>query len=209
MPVRKALMLMPILATFMVLAVADTAWAHVEIAPGEVPPGDAREFVVEVPTELDVPTTEVRLVVPGGFEVTGVTPVPGWRGALEGGDVVWSGGEIPVDGAQEFAFVATVPGEAGEFAFAVIQTHADGTEVRWDGPPDSDEPAPVVTVAESGGASGGEHDARHGDDHGSGAVPPTGGMSPVVFFGALGACALGLVLALGASGLALARALRP
>ena len=85
------------LSTFLTLAAAGAAWAHVEISPQEVPSGAREEFVAEVPAELDVPTTEVRLEVPEGFEVTNVSSPSGWQGNLSGRSIVWSGGEISPD----------------------------------------------------------------------------------------------------------------
>lgn len=201
---RKPWLWTSILTVCMVLGVAGVAWAHVEISPGEVPAGQSQEFVAEVPTELDVPTTEVRLEVPQGFEVTEVPPTPGWEGAVEGSTITWSGGEIPVDEAQEFTFQATAPGEAGEFAWNATQTYQDGTVVEWAGAPDSNEPAPVVSVSESGATSGGEDEHQHGDE----TVPSTGGISPLLFFGAFGAGALVIVLGLVAVGVTLARTIR-
>ena len=73
-----------------------------EISPQEVPAGAThQEFVAEVPAELDNPTTEVRLEVPEGFEVTNVSSPSGWQGNLSGRSIVWSGGEISPDEIQE------------------------------------------------------------------------------------------------------------
>lgn len=185
------------------LAFAGAAWAHVEVSPGQVPAGTTETFTVEVPTEKEVPTTEVRLELPEGFEATGAEAPSDWQSEVRGNALVWTGGEIPVADSEEFSFEATVPEEAGSFALDAIQTYEDGSVVEWTGAADSEEPAPVLEVA-AGGQAGGEMDEpQHGDTHGSHAeeVPDTGGPSPSVL---LTLCAL----ALAASAATLSRTLR-
>jgi Domain of unkown function (DUF1775) len=65
-------------SSLLTLAVAGTSWAHVVVTPEEVGAEDYETFTVTVPTEKDIPTTEVRVEVPEGFTVSGVQPVPGW-----------------------------------------------------------------------------------------------------------------------------------
>lgn len=176
-----------LLGASLTLVLAGAAWAHVEVSPGRVPAGEAASFTVEVPTEKEVPTTEVRLELPAGFEATRADAPPGWQGEVRDGALVWSGGEIPVAEAGEFSFEATVPDEAGGFALDAIQTYADGSVVEWAGAPDSDLPAPTVEVAAGGQAAGETDGPQHGDEgHGSHAeeVPDTGGVSPAVLLGA-------------------------
>lgn len=185
------------------LAFAGAAWAHVEVSPGQVPAGTTETFTVEVPTEKEVPTTEVRLELPEGFEATGAEAPSGWQSEVRGNALVWTGGEIPVADSEEFSFEATVPEEAGSFALDAIQTYEDGSVVEWTGAADSEEPAPVLEVAASGQAGGEMDEPQHGDTHGSHAeeVPDTGGPSPSVL---LTLCAL----ALAASAATLSRTLR-
>lgn len=199
---RKTGLRVVFLSVFLTLALAGAALAHIEVSPGRVPAGATETFTVEVPTEKEVPTTEVRLELPEGFEATGAETPEGWQGEVRGNALVWTGGEIPVANSEEFAFEATVPEEAGSFALDAIQTYGDGSVVEWTGAADSEEPAPVVEVA-AGGQAGGEMDEpQHGDTHGSHEeVPDTGGPSPAIL---LGACAL----ALAASATLLARSIR-
>jgi uncharacterized protein YcnI len=187
----------------LVLAVAGTALAHAEISPSEVPAGASEEFTLEALQEKGVPTTEVRMEVPEGFEVTGVPPSGGWKGEVGGGAVVWSGGKAPQEGMGiDLAFEARTPEEAGDYAFRVIQTYEDGTVVRWDGAEDSDEPAAFVVVS-SGGSGGGASHEGHEHEHGDEAetLSDTGGLDPALL-GAAGA------LMLAAVGLALLRAVK-
>ena len=76
-------------------------------------------------------------------------------------------------------------GEAGEkLTFKALQTYEDGEVVRWIGPEDADEPAPVVTLtaADSGGghgAPGTSGDTSVSSDDAAGArEPATGAEAP-------------------------------
>lgn len=179
------------LCVLLTLVFAGAALAHVEVSPGRVPAGAAETFTVEVPTEKEVPTTEVRLELPEGFEAGGADAPSGWQGEVRGDALVWTGGEIPAADSEEFSFEATVSDEAGSFALEAAQTYRDGSVVEWDGAADSEEPAPVVEVAAGGQARDETEEPQHGDAHGSHdeEVPDTGGPSPAVL---LALCALAL-----------------
>ena len=56
------------------LASASQVSAHVSLSPKEAVVGYTT-FTVNVPTEKEIPTTEIRVVVPDGVEVHGVAPV--------------------------------------------------------------------------------------------------------------------------------------
>ena len=195
------------LCVFLTLVLAGAAWAHVEVSPGQVPAGATETFTIEVPTEKEIPTTEVRLELPEGFEAVGAGAPSGWQGEVQDNALVWTGGEIPAANSEEFSFEATVPGEDGSFRLNAIQTYQDGSVAEWTGAADSEEPAPTVEVTSSGGASGEMDGPQHGDEeHGDtpGAhdeVPDTGGPSPTAL---LALCAL----ALAGSATVLARTLR-
>ena len=163
---RKIVLRAVFVSALLTFALAGVALAHVEVSPGQVPAGATETFTVEVPTEKEVPTTEVRIELPEGFEATGAEAPAGWQGEVQGNALVWTGGEIPVAESEEFAFEATVPDEAGSFRLDAIQTYGDDSVVEWTGAADSEEPAPVVEVA-AGGQTGGEADEpQHGDEHG-------------------------------------------
>jgi uncharacterized protein YcnI len=89
------------------LALANPAAAHVVVSPEEVTAGEYETLTVSVPTEKEIPTTEIRVEVPEGFLLSGVQPVPGWEHAFEedGGivtAVTFSGGEIRPREFQQF-----------------------------------------------------------------------------------------------------------
>ena len=196
------------LSTCTMLAVSAPAWAHVVVSPEEVAAGDYATLTVSVPTEKEVPTTEIRVEVPEGFTVSGVQPVPGWDYEFEedGGlitSITWSGGEIGPREFQQFLVQAQAPEEPGEYPWRAIQTYGDGSVVEWTGPPDAEEPASVVKVVSSGTAGqdpeGREASSdREGTVAGSGTDPlaATGGTSPLVYVVlGVGSLTLGALLA--------------
>lgn len=165
------------------LTFSGAAWAHVEVAPGEVRSGSEETFTVDVVGEKEVPAVEVRVGIPPGFEVLDAPTTEGWESGTEDGALVWSGGEIGEDRAAQFAFEARTPEEAGEFSWNGFVTYEDGSVVEWTGAPDSEYPASVVRVLSSG--SGTSED-----------LPETGGMDAAALY----AVGIGvLVLAAGAA----------
>ena len=185
-----------LLSTCLMLATAGVAWAHVVVSPEEVPADSFQVLTVRVPTEKDIPTTEVRVEVPEGFTVSRVQPVPGWDYELEedGGVVraiTWSGGELGATEFQGFAIQARTPEETGEYAWRAFQTYEDGSVVEWIGPEDAEErgeePASVVEVVEGGIES---------DEPGVAAPGSSAGFTQVAAYGGLGLGVLALVVAL-------------
>jgi len=138
-----------------ILALAAPAQAHVVVSPEEVTAGDYETLTVSVPTEKEVPTTEIRVEVPEGFLLSGVQPVPGWEHAFEEDRgvvtaVTFSGGEIRPREFQQFLVQAQAPEEPGGYPWRATQTYEDGSTVEWTGAPDSEEPASVVEVVSGG-----------------------------------------------------------
>lgn len=189
-----------VLSTLLTLAVSETSWAHVVVTPEKVAAEDYETLTVTVPTEKDVPTTEVKVEVPDGFTVSGVQPVPGWDYEFQedGGvvtSVTWSGGEIGPREFQQFLLSAQAPEEAGEYPWRAFQTYEDGSVVEWTGPPDAEEPASVVEVTSAGGAEGhgGDEAGSHQETASASALPDSGGTNPLVY-GVIGVVVLGLVM---------------
>ena len=189
-----------LLAVSLLLGTASVAWAHVRVLPEEVPADSFEVLTVRVPTEREVPTTEVRVEVPEGFTVSGVEPVPGWDYDLEEdagavSAITWSGGEIGENEFQQFDVQARTPAEAGEYAWNAYQTYADGEVVEWTGQAESEEEASVVRVVESGSGEGG-HGAVGQEEPATESSVATGGFTQVAAYGGLGIGALALVVAL-------------
>src|SRR4028118_41054 len=102
------------------LALSAPAEAHVVVSPEEVTAGDYETLTVSVPTEREIPTTEIRVEVPEGFLLSGVQPVPGWEHAFEEDRGVvtaltFSGGEIRSREFQQFLVQAQAPEKPGEY----------------------------------------------------------------------------------------------
>jgi LPXTG-motif cell wall-anchored protein len=188
------------------LAVSGTAWAHVVVSPEEVTAGEYETLTVSVPTEKEIPTTEIRVEVPEGFLLSGVQPVPGWEHAFEEDRgvvtaVTFSGGEIRPREFQQFLMQAQAPEEPGGYPWKAAQTYEDGSVVEWTGAPDSEEPASVVEVV-----SGGSADARSSPEPSEASasqqaggeasvLADTGGTNPAVYavIGAAGLLASALL----------------
>jgi periplasmic copper chaperone A len=167
---RKLLLLVPAL----LLLVAAPAAAHVTIQPAEAPIGSFSRFVVRVPTERDDASTvkiEVRFP-PLAF--VSFQPKEGWKRTVNMrtldeplevfGDevtevidtVTWTGGNIGPGEFDEFGFSALTPEDEGSLEFPAIQTYSSGEVVRWIGPPDSEEPAPLLDAIDIGAEEGEE-----------------------------------------------------
>lgn len=174
------------------LALAAPAQAHVTVSPDEVTAGDYETLTVSVPTEKEVPTTEVRVEVPEGFLLSGVQPVPGWEHAFEEDRgvvtaVTFSGGEIGPREFQQFLVQAQAPEEPGGYPWRATQTYEDGSTAEWTGAPGSEEPASVVEVV-SGGPEKSESSPELSEGSASRqaggeaeVLADTGGTSPVVY----------------------------
>jgi uncharacterized protein YcnI len=162
-------------AALLLPAAAD---AHVTLQPSAVPADGFTRLDVRVPNERDdAATVKVDVQLPPGFAFVSYEPRPGWKVTVkrekledpievEGGfevdegvsQITWSGGRIGPGEFVDFGLSLRMPkGEAGDkLTFKALQTYEDGDVVRWIGPEDADEPAPVVTLtaASTGGGHG-------------------------------------------------------
>jgi uncharacterized protein YcnI len=154
------------------LAVPATAAAHVTLQPGSVTAGSFTKVDVRVPNERDNKgTIKVDLRLPDGFYFLSYQKVPGWKarvfkkkldapvdlGGFEVDErytrVVWKARKPKRDRIapgqfQDFALSVRVPdGAAGsQLAFRAFQTYQRGERVAWTGAPDSETPAPRLTL---------------------------------------------------------------
>jgi uncharacterized protein YcnI len=192
---RTTLFRVVVLGAFLTLAVTSVASAHVRVLPEEVPAGTYEVFTVRVPTEKDIPTTGVRVEVPGGFAISRVEPVSGWDYELEEEDgvvsaITWSGGEIGETEFQQFDIQGQTPQESGEYPWRAFQTYQDGSVVEWIAEEDAEEPASVVSVSEDG------PDDSAAQQAGSEASTGPGLITQIGAYGGLVLGALALVIAL-------------
>jgi periplasmic copper chaperone A len=211
----------PILLALLALAMPAAASAHVTLQPSEAAAGDYVVLDVRVPNERDdAATAKVDVQLPSGFIFASYQPVAGWsvdvKMAKLAKPIESHGEEITEqvsqmtwtadsdrDGIQpgqfqDFPISVQIPGEAGDaLTFKALQTYDDGETVRWIGAPDSDQPAPQVTVTEGG-------DDHHAAASEASESEDSDGASKGLAFAALALGALGLL----AGGAALARARR-
>jgi uncharacterized protein YcnI len=159
------------------LLFASVAAAHVTLNPNEWEAGGFARFAVRVPNEREnADTIEVTVRFPQSIISASFQPMPGWERSIEMepldqpveeegeqitehiASVTWSGGKIAPGEFEEFGVSFRVPETPGEdLVFPSLQTYSNGEVVRWIGPPDSEEPAPIVTVL-PGRRSDGWHD---------------------------------------------------
>ena len=155
---------------------AGLAAAHVTITSPGATQGDEGVITFRVPTEKDVATTKVVVVMPTDTPLTDVlvSPKAGWNYSLtmaapakpltneEGNPVTqivsrvtWTatGGGIKPDEFDQFDILADPLPAAKQLTFKALQTYADGSVVSWiqepvAGAPEPDFPAPVLTLAD-------------------------------------------------------------
>jgi periplasmic copper chaperone A len=161
-----------IVAAVVALLVAPSvAAAHVTLQPPEWEAGGFARFDVRVPNERDnAATTEVSIKFPPDIIEARVKPTPGWEYEIEMAQldqpieeegeepitekvdtITWRGGRIEPGEFQEFPVSFQMPEEAPGtmISFPATQTYDSGEVVRWIGPEESDEPAPLVEVLEA------------------------------------------------------------
>jgi periplasmic copper chaperone A len=152
------------------LALPAGASAHVTLQPDAAPAGQFTRLDVRVPTERPVATKRVVLELPPGFVFASYQPVAGWKVRMATRELVepvktddgeidheisrvsWTAtsdaSAIPPGGFQDFGLAVRIPdGKVGaKLTFKALQAYADGKVVRWIGAPDSENPAPQVTL---------------------------------------------------------------
>ena len=140
------------LAGVVIAAVPSTAWAHpVFVGSGSVPADSDQKLVFHVPEEKgpDIHNTKIVFAVPAGFRVAGCDQKPKWECTVSGA----SGGRTAVtftrtsgnEKDEEFSFAVHTPGP-GDYPIPTNQSYSDNSTVRWNGPPESETPAPVLKV---------------------------------------------------------------
>lgn len=151
------------------LVLAAPAFAHVTVQPDEAGVGSFGRFVVRVPNErADAATTKVEVQFPETVTNVSFQPQDGWGRTVKMkrldepievfgeevtevvDSVTWSGGSIEPGEFDEFGFSIRTPDEAGELEFPALQTYEGGEVVRWIGSADSEEPAAMVDVIDTG-----------------------------------------------------------
>ena len=151
------------------LAAPVAAQGHVTLQPKQAPADSYTRMAVRVPNEEDAAaTTKVVVQMPPGFAGALYERVAGWRTAVATRKLVTPvktpDGELTEEVAR-ITFTATgrgiAPGQFQDFGlslhlpdkpagtkltFKALQTYSGGKVVRWIGAPETDRPAPQVTL---------------------------------------------------------------
>jgi uncharacterized protein YcnI len=129
--------------------------AHAIVAPSASRTGAYERYVLRVPNESDGPTIRVEIRFPTEVRVISFADVPGWalKTATDSTGratyAVWTG-SLPPERFVEFPFVAVNPTSPTRITWPVTQVYADGQIVNWSGPRDSERPASITEVSNSG-----------------------------------------------------------
>jgi uncharacterized protein YcnI len=135
-----------------VLAVgAPAAWGHAEFDQKSARPNAEQGFTLKVPEERGdkLHNTKVVLAVPNGWTATRCDAKASWNCTITPPSsgrrsvVTWTRSS---DGGDEVFRLSLRTGSAGRVPVPVHQTYSDGQTVRWDGPEDSENPAPVIEI---------------------------------------------------------------
>jgi uncharacterized protein YcnI len=126
----------------LVVALAATASAHVEVQPGQAVAGAPATFAFRVPNEKDnAATVALSVHFPTDRVITvDVPPKSGWTVQVTmAGDTVdtimWSGGRIEPGHAEYFSVsTGPLPTDVAELTFSADQTYSDGEVVAWSQP---------------------------------------------------------------------------
>lgn len=114
-------------------------FAQVDITPVTVTTKTHQLFTLTVPSEKDMSTTGVRVVLPDGIINVFPSVKTGWtlnvRKDGEGSKITeinWTEGNIPPDEEDTFSFSAQVPDKETTLVWKVYQTYQNGDVTSWD-----------------------------------------------------------------------------
>ncbi len=140
------------LAAALLLSVAGAhATVRTETGLTESAAGKSETYRLNVPTEKEIATTQIRLVVPAGVVISRFQVTPGFTRTVKKDanglvtEIVWTGRVAPMEYAR-FFFQAKNPATAGEVVWKIYQTYSDGSVVAWDDTNPAEGPASRTTV---------------------------------------------------------------
>jgi len=112
-------------------------FAHVIVKPSSAGIGSFQTFDVGVPSEKDMSTIELKLLIPKGLSEITPNVKPGWSVSVVKSDdtvteIDWTGGEIPSGQRDDFYFSGQMPADVSTIQWKAYQTYADGSVVSWD-----------------------------------------------------------------------------
>src|SRR5215471_6177983 len=120
------------------MSLAATTWGHSDLDPRQSIPNKWETYTLNVPTETEVPTVQVHLLVPREFEIEMLEHSPVWqitkvrdeRGYIR--EVTWSGSSIPPQTFNEFKLLVRNPTTPGTYVWKIEQSYQDGTAATWE-----------------------------------------------------------------------------
>ncbi|GBF04655.1 nuclear export factor GLE1 [Deinococcus aerius] len=142
---------LPLLLALLLPVAAAHATVRTETGAGESKVGVSETYRLNVPTEKEISTTEIRLVIPAGVTITRFQVTPGFTRTVKTNaaglitEVTWRGRIAPQEYAR-FYFQARNPDAAGPVSWKIYQTYSDGSVALWDGSDPEKAPASTITV---------------------------------------------------------------
>ena len=133
------------------------AFAHAVVKPNTAGIGSFTDFTLGVPSEKDVATVGVKLMLPDGLNNFSPIVKSGWKVDVKTStasaqpdddgnlkpvpvEINWTGGSVPAGQKDFFMFSAQVPAKETELDWKIIQTYADGSTVSWTIGPNDQQP---------------------------------------------------------------------
>jgi uncharacterized protein YcnI len=135
-----------------VLFAVTPASAHIKVLPVESRLGATETYRITVPTEGQVSTVRIELVIPDGVELVSVADAADAhevRKATDGASVITWRGEIPPGWAREYYFTARNPKAGTVISWQAHQFFSDGSTADWIDVPGSKRPASVTKLSSS------------------------------------------------------------
>jgi uncharacterized protein YcnI len=132
-----------------------TAAAHIVVDPASSPTGATQLYTIAVPSEKSQDTVKVEVQFPRNVVVLELLAPAGWHVSPEkdgSGRIlgaIWDGDGAGPDQFVAFGVLAENPSGTAELSWSAIQTYADGSEVQWFGPENSQFPATITRVRDA------------------------------------------------------------
>ncbi|MBP9782439.1 MAG: YcnI family protein [Candidatus Pacebacteria bacterium] len=144
-----------LLVSSIILGTTSYAFAHVTVKPTQTTPATYQVFSVAVPNEKNIPTIQVRLLIPENVESVTPNIKAGWvtktvttnDGKVT--EIIWSKGAIPEGFRDEFVFSAKTGTTEESIIWKAYQTYSDGTVVVWDADPHEEDSNSQASEEES------------------------------------------------------------
>jgi uncharacterized protein YcnI len=121
-----------LVAAALILTLPGTAGAHVTIAPPFVEDGVPTTIAFQTPNErAPHAMTALSVTAPPGITIEDATAPSGWRAAVAGSTVTWTGGRLTGTAELDFPIRVNTRVRAGSHSFVATQTYDDGGTVKW------------------------------------------------------------------------------